>query len=302
MTTSSRPVVIVTGAASGIGRRMARALRGLEYRVLAADIDAAGLERVAREEAWSSDSEVMIETLDVRDSSRWESTVEAAVGRFGRLDTLLNVAGYLRPGYVHDLTPELLDLHVDVNVKGVMYGTRAAARHMVRQGRGHIVNVASIAGISHVPGLSAYCASKHAVRGFSLSVAHELSRHGIAVTVFCPDAVETPMLTLQEDYPEAAMTFGTRRALTLAEVEEALLEALIERPLEIVLDVPLSFRAIGAKLANVFPGLTALAAPHIARNGRAVQERRTRPASDQRPSAHERSVRLSRSSSASMKG
>jgi 3-oxoacyl-[acyl-carrier protein] reductase len=206
--------------------------------------------------------------------------VDSVVARFGQLDTLLNVAGFLRPGYVHDVSPELFDMHIDVNVKGAMYGTRAAARQMIRQGHGHIVNVASIAGIFHVPGLSAYCASKHAVRGFSLSVAHELSRHGVAVTVFCPDAVETPMLTAQESYPEAAMTFGSRRPLTLAEVEAALLEALAERPLEVVLDVPLSFRAIGAKLANFFPKLTALAASRIARSGRAAQEQRTRNTSN----------------------
>jgi 3-oxoacyl-[acyl-carrier protein] reductase len=278
MTSTSTPVAIVTGAASGIGRQMASALRGLRYRVIAADIDEAGLERIKREE-WGADADVLIEVLDVRNVERWESLVETAVARFGQLDTLLNVAGFLRPGYVHDMTPELLDMHVDVNVKGVMYGTRAAARQMMRQRRGHIVNVASIAGISHVPGLSAYCASKHAVRGFSLSVAHELSRHGVAVTVFCPDAVETPMLTLQEAYPEAAMTFGARRPLTLAEVEKALLEALVARPLEVVLDVPLSFRAIGARLANFFPSLTALAAPRIARTGRALQERRTRTTS-----------------------
>lgn len=281
MTTQSRPVAVVTGAASGIGRTMATALHRTGYRIVATDIDARGLERVSREENWRSDAGVVIETLDVRNSEGWDSLVETAVSRFGRLDTLLNVAGFLRPGYVHDIPSEMLDLHVDVNVKGVMYGTRAAARQMIQQRQGHIVNVASIAAISHVPGLSAYCASKHAVRGFSLSVAHELSRYGIAVTVFCPDAVETPMLTLQEGYPEAAMTFGARRALTLAEVEATLLEALVERPLEIVLDVPLSFRAIGAKLSNFFPRLTAIAAPHLVRNGRALQERRTRTSDSQ---------------------
>jgi NAD(P)-dependent dehydrogenase (short-subunit alcohol dehydrogenase family) len=279
MTTTSKPVAIVTGSASGIGRQMTRALHGLGYRLVVTDIDRSSLERVALEEEWISNADVMIETLDVRDDKRWDSIVEMTVGRFGRLDLLLNIAGFLRPGYVHEVGAEVLDLHVDVNAKGVMYGTRAAARHMIRQRAGHIVNVASIAGISHVPGLSAYCASKHAVRGFSLSVAHELSQHGISVTVFCPDAVETPMLTLQEGYPEAAMTFGSRRALTLAEVEAALLGALVDRPLELVLDVPLSFRAIGAKLANLFPSLTALAAPHIVRTGRALQERRMRDVS-----------------------
>jgi len=96
----------------------------------------------------------------------------------------------------------------------------------------------------------------------------------VYVTVVCPDAVETPMLTLQERFPEAAMTFGARRPLSLGEVEEALLRAMRERPLEIVLDVPLSGRAVGAKLANAFPALTRGALDAIVRRGRAMQEKR----------------------------
>lgn len=268
------PVSIVTGAASGIGRHIAGALHRRGHSIVASDIDRAGLERLSTENDWSSDRRVMTRVLDVRDSAGWTELVRATVERFGRLDTLLNVAGFLRPGYVHDVDSGDFDLHMDVNAKGVMYATRAAARQMVAQGSGHIVNIASIAGLSHVPGLAAYVASKHAVRGFSLSVAHELSRYGVAVTVFCPDAVETPMLTLQEEYPEAAMTFGGRRALTLVEVERALIRVLREKPLEVVLDVPFSGRAVAAKLANLFPRLTAIAVSKVLRDGRAAQARR----------------------------
>jgi 3-oxoacyl-[acyl-carrier protein] reductase len=269
-------VCVVTGAASGIGRHMAAVLRRRGHSVVAADVDRAGLERLASEQGWQRDDRFMLQTLDVRSVSEWEQLVDAALSRFGRLDVLLNIAGFLRPGNVHETEPEILERHIDVNVKGVMHGTRTAARAMLRQGSGHIVNVASIAGISAVPGLAAYCASKHAVRGFTLSVAHELSAHGIGVSVFCPDAVETPMLTLQERYPEAAMVFGGPRALSLPEVEAALLRVLQERPLEVVLDVPFSARAFGAKVANAFPRVVSIAAPLIIRAGRAAQKRRTR--------------------------
>jgi 3-oxoacyl-[acyl-carrier protein] reductase len=269
-------VCVVTGAASGIGRHMAVALRRQGHSVVAADIDGAGLESLAAEQAWQADERFLRHPIDVRRSAEWEQLIGLALARFGRLDVLLNIAGFLRPGNVHDIDLEIADRHIDVNVKGVMYGTRAAARAMMRQGSGHIVNVASIAGISAVPGLAAYCASKHAVRGFTLSVAHELSPHGIAVSVFCPDAVETPMLTLQERYPEAAMVFGGPRALSLAEVEAALLRVLRDRPLEVVLDVPFSARALGAKIANAFPRVLSIAAPLIVRGGRAAQMRRTR--------------------------
>lgn len=269
-------VVMLTGAASGIGRHMARSLVRAGFRVVALDVDSTGLERLSKENSWESNPSVLLRRLDVRDAEGWRKMVDLAVDRFGHLDVLLNIAGFLKPGWVHEVEPSALDLHLDVNVKGVMYGTRAAAIRMIRQRSGHILNVASIAGLSHVPGLSAYCASKHAVRGFSLSVAHELSDHGVAVTVLCPDAVETPMLTLQENHPEAAMTFGGRRPLTLEEVENAIYRALERRPLEVVLDVPLTGRAVGAKLANLFPQLTALTARRIMQAGRAAQERRKR--------------------------
>ena len=272
---AEEPISIVTGAASGIGRHMARALHRAGHRIAAVDVDAAGLERLAADAGWSNDPRVMLERLDVRDRAGWDTLLDSVVARFGRIDVLLNIAGYLQPGYIHELDPDAIDRHLDINVKGVMYATRAAARRMIGQGSGHIVNVASIAGLSHVPGLSAYCASKHAVRGFSLAVAHELRPHRVAVTVVCPDAVETPMLTLQETYPEAAMTFGARRPLTLQEVEAALFRVLETRPLELVLDVPLSGRALGAKLSNFFPSLTGLVKDQILSAGRARQRSRT---------------------------
>lgn len=261
-----KQVAIVSGAASGIGRHMARSLQRAGYQLMLLDLDAQGL-RVFEG--------VAARVLDVRDPAGWESVVAETVERYGRLDLMLNVAGFLKPGYVHEVSAEVLAQHLDVNAKGVMFATRAGAKQMVAQGAGHIVNVASIAGLSHVPGLAAYAASKHAVRGFSLSVAHELRRHGVAVSVLCPDAVETPMLTLQETYEEARMTFASRRALSLQEVERAILRILRTRQLELVLDVPFSGRAPGAKLANMFPRLTAVAEKVLMLQGARVQRART---------------------------
>ncbi|MET0284814.1 MAG: SDR family oxidoreductase, partial [Polyangiales bacterium] len=223
------PVAIVSGAASGIGRHMAVSLQRAGYRLMLIDLDEEGLREVAHGSAWRA--------MDVRDAAGWERVVADTVAGYGRLDLMLNVAGFLKPGHVHEVSAELLAQHMDVNAKGVMFATRAGARQMVAQRAGQIVNVASIAGLSHVPGLAAYAASKHAVRGFSLSVAHELRRHGVYVSVLCPDAVETPMLTLQETYSEARMTFASRRALSLDEVEQAIQRLLRTRELELVLDV-----------------------------------------------------------------
>jgi NAD(P)-dependent dehydrogenase (short-subunit alcohol dehydrogenase family) len=269
-----RPVSIVSGAASGIGQHMAHALHRAGHRLVLVDIDEAGLARTTAQRAMDSDAAVWTRTLDVRDAAGWAETAAGAVRRFGQVDYLFNIAGFLRPGNAHEMSTDLLALHLDVNVKGVMFATRAIAPLMVARRSGHIINVASIAGLSHVPGLAAYCASKHAVRGFSLSVAHELSPLGVHVTAFCPDAVETPMLTLQEKYPEAAMTFGANRCLSLDEVESALFRAMREKPLELLLEVPHSGRILGAKLANMFPVLTEKFAAQIIRRGKATQRRR----------------------------
>src|SRR5690606_20076022 len=119
------------------------------------------------------------------------------IASHGSLDLLLNVAGVLRPGHVHVLSAGEIDLHLDVNAKGVMYGTQAAAREMVRHGGGQIINIASMAALAPIPGIALYSASKFAVRAFSLAVAYELAPHNVRVSVICPDAVSTPMLDLQ---------------------------------------------------------------------------------------------------------
>jgi NAD(P)-dependent dehydrogenase (short-subunit alcohol dehydrogenase family) len=264
---------LISGCASGIGKHMALALARApeQHNLMLIDLDGAALERVVAEHGLANVKRVMTRQHDVRDAAGWERVVAAMVERFGALDVMLNIAGYLKPGYIDAQSPDELDRHIDVNVKGVMYATRIGAQQMKRQGRGHIVNIASLAGIGHVPGLSAYCASKHAVRGFSLAVAHELARHGIAVSVVCPDAVETPMLDLQVSYDEAAMTFGGGRGLSLEEVEHALMNVLEHRPLEVLLPVPGSGRAVLSKLANAFPALTKLGLRRTLAQGRKAQ-------------------------------
>ncbi len=139
-------------------------------------------------------------------------------------------------------------------MKGTVLGTRAAARRMVPAGKGHIVNFGSLASLAPVPGLCLYTASKFAVRGFSLAAATELARHGVAVTLVMPDAVQTPMLDLQLEYEEAAMTFSGDRPLTVEDIERVLVERVLpKRPME--LTIPLS-RGSLARFANAAPEMS----------------------------------------------
>jgi NAD(P)-dependent dehydrogenase (short-subunit alcohol dehydrogenase family) len=268
---SESRVLVVTGCASGIGRQLATALYQRGDRILVTDIDQSRLEAEAAA-SWNDRERVEVLALDVRDAAAWERVIERAVARWGRIDVLLNVAGYLAAGWAHEMSAEIVHRTIDVNVKGVMFGTMAAARQMVRQGSGHIVNFASLAAVAAVPGIAIYAASKHAVRGFSLGVAQELAPHGIDVTVVCPGLVATPMLDTQVVRPEAALTFATARPLSVDEVTAAVVgRGLAERPLELFVTVPRSGQVALSKLGNAFPRLAARLASRLVQRGRENQ-------------------------------
>ena len=237
--------------------------------MVATDVELVKLKAAANAAGWNA-AHVFLKALDVRDAAAWDRVVDFALAKAGGLDVLLNVAGYLRPGYIHETEASEVDRHIDVNTKGVILGTRAAARVMVPKGAGHIVNIASLAAIAPVPGLCLYSASKFAVRGFSLAVSQELGRFGVAVTTVCPDAVQTPMLDLQVDYEEAALTFSGDRVLTVDDVAQAILRALDERPMEVL--IPMG-RASLAKVVNAFPQIADRVKPLLRRKGLSAQRR-----------------------------
>jgi len=263
-------IMLLTGCASGIGRHLAGALSARGHRILATDVNEEGLARAAKERGWDP-ARVTTHRLDVRSEEAWEAALDAAERAFGGLDVLLNVAGFLQPAYVRDIAVKEMELTFDVNVIGVVLGTRAAARRMVPKGAGHVVNVGSLASLTPVPGLSIYAASKFAVRGFTLSAAMELRGTGVSVTLLMPDAVDTPMLDKQIPYEEAAMTFSGSKPLTVEDIERAIVEEVLpRRPLEVA--IPAS-RALLARLATAAPAVVAGLAPRFVKLGRRKQER-----------------------------
>ncbi len=177
----------------------------------------------------------------------------------------MNIAGVIRPGYIHETDFDMIDFHIDINLKGTIYGTKLVSEQMVSQKSGHIINIASMAGITPVSGLNLYSTSKFGVRGFTLSIANELREHDVAVTVVCPDLVDTPMLTLQLDYPEAALTFSGSRHLTVEEIGQVILKkGLKQRKLEIVYPTG---RGLIAKVASFQPKLADLLFKKLAEKG-----------------------------------
>lgn len=179
---------IVTGAGSGVGAALSRALAAAGAEVLCTDIDDAAAARTATEVGARS------ARLDVTDPAAVQSAVDSVVERAGRLDLMFNNAGIVWGGNTELLTLNQWNAIIDVNVRGVVHGVAAAYPQMIRQGHGHIINTASMAGLAAAGQLTSYVMTKHAVVGMSLALRSEAAAHGVGVLAVCPAAVETPIL------------------------------------------------------------------------------------------------------------
>src|SRR5690606_16602687 len=127
-------VVWLTGCASGMGLHLTDAFLRRGYRVVATDIDEVGLQARARERNWPAEA-LLLRALDVRDVRAWEAVAEEVAGQWGRLDILVNNAGYIRPGFLQETGADEVDLHLDINLKGVIHGSRVARSEERRVGK-----------------------------------------------------------------------------------------------------------------------------------------------------------------------
>jgi NAD(P)-dependent dehydrogenase (short-subunit alcohol dehydrogenase family) len=187
-------VAIVTGGASGIGRALAEGLAGGGAAVVVADRQGAMAREVAAGIAARGGRAEAV-ALDVADREAVERVVGRAFEGHGRLDYLFNNAGVSVAGLASAHEPADWDLLLDVNLRGVVHGVQAAYPRMIAQGFGHIVNTASITGLSPAPGLVGYSMTKHAVVGLSLGLRVEAAREGVRVSALCPGLIRTPILT-----------------------------------------------------------------------------------------------------------
>ncbi len=195
-TTVVRPVVLVTGAAGGVGSAVASRFAAGGWQVVVTDVDALGARRTA-------DGVGAMASLpgDLRDVETTRSIVSRCLAATGRLDCLVNAAGVWTEGPTADTTEAAFDQVLDVNLKGLFFLTAAAIPHLVATS-GCVVNVSSDAGVQGNAGAAVYCASKGAVSILSKALALELAPKGVRVNAVCPGDVDTPMVRYQ------AETFG----------------------------------------------------------------------------------------------
>jgi len=205
-------VAIVTGAARGTGAATARLLAREGARVVLGDLLEEPGRLVAKEIA-EAGGVASFERLDVASEDDWRRVVDAAVERHGTVDVLVNNAAVLHMAALEDTALEQYERVVRVNQVGTFLGMKAVAPVMKRAGRGSIVNVSSIDGMSAKTGLVAYSASKWAVRGMTRVAALELGQQGIRVNAVCPEAGNADMMKpfMPEGLdPEVAASFQQR--------------------------------------------------------------------------------------------
>ena len=178
--------VLVTGAASGIGRTTALAFGAAGARVVLADIDEAGAHRIARQIEDRFGAEPLVHRADLADGADILGLYEAIDDAYGGVDSVANVAAIYPNALTVDTSDEFWDRVLTLNLRGVFQSSREALRRMVAQGHGSVVNIASGAAFKGLSGLSAYSASKGGLVAMSRVMAVEVARQGVRVNVVAP--------------------------------------------------------------------------------------------------------------------
>ena len=195
-------VVLITGAASGIGLATAERIASEGGSVFCADVQAEAVEAAAKKAA-ALGAESASGVCDVSDEAAVEATMAACIERFGRLDSLCHVAGILRFGHTHEFAFDTWRKILSVNLDGTFLMCRAALPHLLET-HGNIVNIASTAGLAGLPYGAAYGASKGGVLAFTRALAVEYGKQGIRVNSVCPGSIKTPMTSGGAGLPEDA--------------------------------------------------------------------------------------------------
>lgn len=226
-------IVLITGASSGIGAACARVLAKDGAKLILNGRRKERLEAIARDLKEHHGTSSLLRPFDVRDLTQVKAALEKFPGEWESIDVLINNAGLARgfdklyEGHIEDW-----EEMIDSNIKGLLYATRLVVPGMVKRGRGHVVNIASIAGMQTYPRGNVYCASKAAVRVLSDGLRQDLLGTPIRVTTISPGLVETEFsqVRFRGDRERAAQTYRGMTPLTADDVADAVFYSLTRPP------------------------------------------------------------------------
>jgi NAD(P)-dependent dehydrogenase (short-subunit alcohol dehydrogenase family) len=189
----SDKVVLITGAAAGIGALAARNFANAGAQLALADIQDEKLQRLQKDLAAST--RCYTEICNISDADNIKQFINNSAAYFGRIDVAINNAGILhKHNKLADLPVTDIDQQLTINARGVYLSMKYQLQQMLRQQHGVILNMSSAAGIFGAPGASAYSAAKHAVTGMTRSAALEYARYGIRINCLCPSFIDSPMV------------------------------------------------------------------------------------------------------------
>ena len=242
-------VVVITGASSGIGEASAIKFAKKNANVVLVARRKEKLLQVQKKISKYTDSTLICQ-CDISNKLQVKEMSDAVLDTFGRIDVLVNNAGFVIYGKVNELSTEEIIAQMETNYFGMVFCTKAFLPQMLEQHSGHIVNVASVGASFIVPGVASYCATKFAMLGFSEGLRHELAGTGVGLTVVSPIMVRTPLF----DHPsfENFSKFSTGVSLSSETVAKTIIKASNSSRLEIV--VPSVARA-GIWFKQTFPYL-----------------------------------------------
>jgi 3-oxoacyl-[acyl-carrier protein] reductase len=260
-------VIVVTGAASGIGAATARRAAREGATVILADISADGIEALSRE-LESAGRQASCFPIDVRCPESTRALAVWSLSRHRRVDAVVNCAGIVCPGGIESLDEATVRRQIDVNFLGTVLVTQAFLPHFRACQRGHFLHLSSLGGIAPMPGEAVYSATKFAVRGFCLALDMELQESGIQVSVICPDSVNTPQLETEAVGHGSSLSFGGS-VLEPEEVAAVVADTLVQPAREVL--VP-RLRGSLTKLVNLSPRVMASIYPVLDRLGEKARE------------------------------
>lgn len=221
-------IFFITGAASGIGAATARAAAAAGHKVVVADINLAGATALAE----SLGGAAMALALDITSPAQWDSALDAAWARFGRVDVLINNAAVVHTGYARDVSIERHGATMATNFMGPLSGMLKVLPRFRAQGSGHLVTVCSMTAFLPFPGIASYAASKHALRAFHHALMLEERDGPVVFTIVHPTATETPMLEQEAQDDAVAMAFAGP-SVTAETVAEVIMTAIRRRSVEV---------------------------------------------------------------------